>query len=301
MTLPNFFIIGAAKSGTSSLYMYLKQHPEIYMSSVKEPHYFSFNSESKNTRGPGDSIHLSITDFHEYEMLFDEANDEIAIGEASSSYLYRKEAPKRIYDLIPDAKIIAILRHPADRAFSAYMHLVRDQREDSKNFNEALTKEVKRIKSNWDPIWHYTSVGFYHQQLVRYYELFPEENIKVFLYEELVNDPQRLLKNIFQFLNVNPTISPDFSVRFNVSGEQKSAFMQKLISLIFNTPNPIRWLSRKLLPGQWRWKATNWIRERNLKRKQLSPQQRAHLTKIFREDIEKLQTLISKDLSHWLE
>ena len=105
MTLPNFLIIGAAKSGTSSLYMYLKQHPEIFMSTVKEPHFFSFDNESKMTKGPGDPIHEAITDFNTYQALFDGVTDEKAIGEASTSYLYRPEAADRIHAIAPRCKV----------------------------------------------------------------------------------------------------------------------------------------------------------------------------------------------------
>ena len=150
MTLPNFLVIGAAKSGTSSLYMYLKQHPEIYMSPIKEPHFFSFDDESKMTKGPGDPIHKAITNFDDYQAQFDGVTDEKAIGEASTSYLYRPEAPGRIHAMLPDAKLIVILRNPVDRAFSAYMHVVRDKRETSKDFAEALSKEESRKAAGWE-------------------------------------------------------------------------------------------------------------------------------------------------------
>ncbi len=189
MTLPNFLIIGAAKSGTTSLYVYLMQHPEIYMSPVKETHFFSFDSESKMTKGPGDPIHKAITDFNEYQALFDGVTDEKAIGEASTSYLYRPEAPGRIHKILPDAKLIAILRNPADRAFSAYMHVVRDERETAKDFAEALSYEENRKAAGWEPIWHFTSVGHYYEHLKRYYDLFHPDQIKVYLHEDLNDHP----------------------------------------------------------------------------------------------------------------
>lgn len=301
MTLPNFLIIGAAKSGTSSLYMYLEQHPKIYMSPLKEPHYFSFDSISKQTPGPGDAIHLAITDLEAYQHLFDPVKEEKAIGEASTSYLYREEAAERIHALIPHAKLIAILRHPAERAFSAYMHVVRDQRETAEDFEDALNQETLRKQENWDPIWHLTSVGFYYEQLSRYYRLFPQEQIKVYLYEDLVNEPIRLLQEIFTFLSVDPDFLPDSTVRFNVSGEQKSLFIHKLGLALFNSPNPIRWISRRIVPKTWRWKVTNWIRQQNLKKQQLPVHQREKLIDLYREDILKLQGLIDRDLSHWLK
>jgi len=301
MSLPNFFIIGAAKSGTSSLYMYLKQHPEIYMSPVKEPHFFSFDAQSKLTKGPGDPIPNAITDFEQYRSLFDGVCDEKAIGEASTSYLYRPEAAHRIHDVLPGAKLIAILRNPAERAFSAYMHVVRDGRETAGSFSEALKLEDARKKDNWDPIWHFTSVGRYYEQLARYYQRFSRDQIKIFLYQELLNRQQALLEESFRFLGVNPNFTPDSSVKFNISGEQKSQVLYKLFKSIFNHPNPVRWISRYIIPERWRWKVTNWVRERNLKDNQIPPEKKSELITFYRPEILRLEQLIEKDLSHWLE
>jgi hypothetical protein len=295
MTLPNFFIIGAAKSGTSSLYMYLKQHPEIYMSPIKEPHFFSFDDQSKYTKGPGDPIYKAITDFDAYQALFDGVRDENAIGEASTSYLYRPEAPRRIYNLLPDAKFIVILRNPVDRAFSAYMHVVRDRRETAQNFKAALALEEVRKAAGWEPIWHFTSVGYYHEQLSRYYSLFDREQISVFLFEELISNQENMLKKIFCFLNVDQDFKPESSIKFNVSGKQKSKLFYQITNWLFIKPNPIRWLSRKIIPD------ANWVRQQNLERPIMPTMVRQELVEIFREDILKLEDLIERDLSHWLE
>jgi hypothetical protein len=301
MTLPNFLIIGAAKSGTSSLYRYLKQHPDIFMSPIKEPHYFSFDSESKMTNGPGDPIRKAITDFDQYVALFDSVKDEKAIGEASTSYLYRPEAPQRIHNLLTDVKLIAILRNPVERAFSAYMHVVRDEREKASTFSEALELESKRIAENWDPIWHFTEVGFYCEQLSRYYAQFNKDQIKVYLYEELLTGQEALIKDVFRFLDVDDHFSPDFSVKFNVSGEQKTAIIQYLNKVFFLKPNPVRWVSRKVIPELWRWKFTTWVRHKNLRKRQIPEESRKELISRYRNNILKLQTLIEKDLSNWLK
>lgn len=301
MTLPNFFIIGAAKSGTSSLCMYLRQHPKIYMSPIKEPHFFSFDNASKMTKGPGDPIYKAITDLDQYKHLFDNVKDEIAIGEASTSYLYRPETPKRIHTMLPKSKFIAILRNPVDRAFSAYMHVVRDKRETAKNFSEALSLENTRLGAGWEPIWHFTNVGRYYNQISRYYHIFDREKIRIFLYEDLIEDQVKLLHDIFKFLEVDTDFIPESSVRFNVSGEQKSDLLHKLNLLLFNSPNPIRWLSRKVVPDIWRGNIVNWARQKNLKKTQISPETRDKLGNIFEGEILKLQDLIERDLTQWLE
>jgi len=283
MTLPNFLIIGAAKCGTSSIYMYLKQHPEIFMSPIKEPHYFSFTSETKKTQGPGDSVTQAITEIEEYKNLFNDVQNEKAIGEASPTYIYQPNAAERIQNLIPNAKLIAILRNPAERAFSAYMHVVRDRREPA------------------GPLWHYRNCGFYFEQLTRYFNLFPKDQIQVFTYEDLRSDQEGVLKNIFKFLDVDTNFIPDISVKFNVSGKQKSKLLHSLTLGLFNNPNPIRWLSRHIVPESLRWKVTNRIRELNLISQKIPEKIKAELINGYRYDIIKLQTLIDRDLSHWLE
>ena len=121
--MPNFLIIGAPKSGTTSLYQYLKQHPQIYLPDKKEPHFFSFEGRTQGFNGPGqaDFMKKRITKIEDYIKLFENVNDELAIGEASTSYLYIPEAVERIKKYVPEVKIITIIRHPAERAFSDYL------------------------------------------------------------------------------------------------------------------------------------------------------------------------------------
>jgi hypothetical protein len=281
--------------------MYLKQHPEIFMSSVKEPHFFSFDEESKMTKGPGDPIHTAITNFDEYQALFDNASNENAIGEASTSYLYRPEAPERIHAMLPDVKLIAILRNPADRAFSAYMHVVRDHREKAKDFEEALTFEENRKAANWEPIWHFTSVGHYYEQLKRYYDLFTPEQIRVYLYEDLNQNQSGLLADIYQFLGVDPSFSPGSVARYNASGQVKNKTMLKASKWLFSKPNPIRWISRKVIPESARLNFATWVRRSNLKRQSIPPKVKRQLQESYRDEIKQLDKLIGRDLSGWLE
>jgi len=301
MTLPNFLIIGAAKSGTSSLYYYLKQHPQIYMSPVKEPHYFSFDSQTKMTKGPGDTIPDAITDLQEYTNLFNGVKNEKAIGEASTSYLYRVEAPERIKATIPDVKLIVILRNPTERAFSAYMHLIRDQREDIKSFSEALKQESIRIQNHWDPIWHYKNVGLYSEQLSRYYKIFSRGQIRIYEFDQFISAPEELLLDIFAFLEVSQEFTPDISMKLNVSGSQKSKIIYKISKGLFNTPNPIRWISRILIPKVWRQKVTNILRSKNLEKQSIPYEAKLNLNKFYKEDILKLEAILEKDLSKWME
>lgn len=302
MNLPNFLIIGAAKSGTSALYRYLGQHPQIYMSARKEPHFFSFNSRTKFTQGPGDTIPLAITEFSEYCSLFEGVTDETVIGEASPTYLYVPGTAERISKTLPDVKMIAILRQPVERAYSAYMHVVRDGREPVSDFCKAIYEEERRIEDNWGPIWHYINGGFYYKQLMRYFSLFSDSQVKVILYDDFKENALKTIKGVFDFVGVESNFSPDVSVKPNVSGFPKSMFFHKLIHNTFMKDNPIKWISRLFIPEELRWRFTTMIRNKNLVKKPLSNNLKRRLTKRFYyEEIMRLQDLLDRDLSAWLE
>jgi hypothetical protein len=229
--MPNFLVIGAPKAGTTSLYHYLRQHPQVYMSPVKEPKFFAFEaakpSSSRRKRDRVRTSHL-ITDIEEYRVLFAGVSDEKAIGEASPQYLYVSGAAGRIRRYLPEARLMAVLRNPVDRAYSHHLHLVREGFERL-SFSEALKKEEERIRDNWPMMWHYKNRGFYHEQLTRYYELFEAEQIRVYLYEDLKEDPVGMMRSIFRFLGVDDAFVPDTSLIHNASGIPKSRALHTLV------------------------------------------------------------------------
>ncbi len=305
MTMPNFLVIGAGKSGTTALYYYLKQHPQIYMSPMKEPKFFAYEGQKLDFRGPSGTkvSQTSITDIEAYRALFQAVSNEIAIGEVSPEYLYNPRAPERIRHHIPNAKLIAILRNPVDRAYAGYLMQVREGRESYTDFAQALEAEETRIRDNWT-FGHYASGGFYYTQLKRYFDLFNQNQIKVYLNEDLNTNAPGLLKDIFQFLEVDNAFLPDLSVRYNVSGAPKNKLLHALVVGI----NPIKPALKTLLPKGLETilnERYNNLRARyfqyNLVKPQLSPEVRQQLIQTYREDILKLQDLIERDLSKWLE
>src|SRR5918995_644162 len=151
MTAPNFFIIGAQKAGTTSLYHYLNQHPQIYMSPVKEPFFFDHEFSSN-----GEVVQQ---EFAEHQALFQGAKGETAIGEASPLYIYAPGTPERIKEYVPEARSIALLRNPADRAYSAFLHAVRIGVEPCTDFAQALRGEEERVRNGWHYIFHYRNRG----------------------------------------------------------------------------------------------------------------------------------------------
>jgi hypothetical protein len=299
--MPNILIIGAAKSGTSALWRYLPQHPDIFMSPKKEPHFFAYENSTPDAQGPGDHTKYAKTDLDSYCALFDGVKNESAIGEAATTSLYMPIAVERIKYYIPEAKFIAILRQPADRAFSSYMNLIRDHREPVQEFAEALKLEEERISCHWGFMWHYTRVGYYYEQLKRFFGRFDKDQIRVFLHDEFNDNPVPILQDIFNFLEVDDGFMPDMRVRANVSGIQKSKVVEHLTGILFDRPNPLRFLARRAFSEEGRWRFTTTVRDRNLAPQTLPPSFRQVLTERFRDDILKLQELIDRDLTHWLE
>ena len=302
MTMPNFLLIGAAKSGTSSMYRYLDEHPEIYMSPNKEPNFFAYEGWQPDFCGPGDAEATtnkrSVVNLEAYQALFEGVSGEKAIGEASTFYLYIPETPKRIKHYIPDAKLIAILRHPVDRAYSFYLHLRRDGREGTKDFYQALQQEEKRKSKHWSPVWRYTEFGFYSVQLQRYFDTFDRHQLKIYLYEDLQKNPVALIQDICQFIGVNDSYVPNTSVRYNKSDRvQKS----RLVYNFSAKPNLLKDTLKPLIPEPLRKSIMEGIKKSNQDKPQpLDPELRQQLIPLFQDDILKLQDLIGRDLSHWL-
>jgi hypothetical protein len=305
MTMPNFLIIGAMKCGTTSLYYYLKQHPEIYMSPIKAPDFFAWEGWQLNFNGPEGREAIerrikltSVTNIEDYRKLFRGVSNESAIGEASPCYIYSSEAPSRIKHYIPEAKLIAVLRNPADRAYSAYLQLVRLVREPLEDFASALRAEQERIHNDWEWIWHYKSMGFYYSQLKRYYEIFDPEQIKVYLYEDLQDDPVGVVQDISRYLGVDDRFTPDTSFKYHQSGIPKNRVLHKLVT----TPNRPKTILKSLLPQEPSRRLWERALHLNLvKPPPLGQEIREELIEVYRQDTQKLASLIQRDLSGWLE
>lgn len=239
----------------------------------------------------------AITDLETYQALFDGVTDEIAMGEASTSYLYSEKAPQRIYHYIPDVKLIAILRDPVERAFSHFLFSLSNGREPIRNFAKTIAREEKRIADNWSFQWHHKRRGFYYLQLKRYFELFDSRQIKVYLYEDLKKDPLGLTQNIFRFLEVDDNFSPNVKKKHNPTKVPKNETLNSLL----NRPNLLKTGFNILVPQAIRQPIANYLKQKNLGKPKLSKKIRRQLIEDYREDILKLQDLIERNLSSWLE
>lgn len=296
--MPTFLVIGAGKSGTTALHRYLTQHPQIFMSTQKELRFFPFEHRKPDFRGPGDEIDTAtiVTSIEDYRGHFAAGADFPVRGESSPVYLYYPQTAGRIRHHIRDAKLIAVLRHPADRAYSQFLMKRRDGRE-MLGFGEALAAEGQRIADGWSHHWHYRQRGFYAAQLKSYFDLFDEEQLRVYLYEDYVTDPARFMRDIFRFLNVDDTFVPDMSVRHNESKIPRSRALQVFLTEPRRTKN----LFKPLLPAGWSRRIGDSLRRQNLTRPPFPVELRRQLTEGYRADIIELQDMLRRDLSHWLK
>jgi hypothetical protein len=297
---PNLLILGAAKSGTTSLYYYLDQHPDVFMSPVKELRFFAYEGGVPPLNGPGDqhANRYVVTEWEEYLSIFRGATDESIRGEASPIYLYDPNAPERIHRRLPEVLLIAILRNPVDRAYSHYHHLVKSGRESIRDFEDALEAEPGRISDGWEWSWHYTRVSFYYEQLTRYLKYFDREQIAVYLFEDLMADNVQFAQRVYQWLGIDDSFVPDVSLKLRKTGVPRSQRFQRFLH---NPDNVLRRLSRLFLSDQVRDRLLTLMKNRNLKKPELSDRVRAELVELYREDVLQLQELLDRDLTHWLE
>ena len=292
--LPNFLIIGAAKCGTTALYYYLNQHPEISFPKLKEPKFFSSAGETFPHNGVGDMSvdKYAVKSFKKYQKLFSKIKNK-KVGEASPDSLYfHKRTAKLIKEKLGDIPIIIVLRNPVKRAFSAYMYFKRDSRE-TLSFLDGLRAEEKRLGDNWDYIWGYKKCGLYHQQVETFLNEF--RNVQIILKEDLHEHPNKVLKQLFAFLDVDESFDVNSSIQHNMSGIPNNVFSRFLLSRNNICSTFIREVIKLIIPRFLLEK----VAKKTLKKMTLSKQDEIYLTSYFLKDICKLEKLIKKDLSHW--
>ncbi|MGB3073860.1 MAG: sulfotransferase [Chitinophagales bacterium] len=300
---PNLLIVGAAKGGTTTLHYALDQHPQVFMSKKKEPGYFAWPEEELTFINNGKLVtkpRFLVNHLNDYLALFADGKDKKIRGESSTTYLYFYE--KTIANILcihPDPQsvnIVMALRNPVDRAFSQYMHKLRDGAE-SLDFEAALKMEVQRKAENWHFDYQYTERGLYYKQVKAYLENF--KKVKVCLSEDLRKDPEGLVQSLEDFLEID-RIPLDFGDELNASGEPKSEALNKFLK----KPNPVKKFLGNLLPKEirrkMRLKVQSTVYKYNLEKKELNPETRLALKKIYREDILRLQDLIKRDLGSWI-
>jgi hypothetical protein len=281
---PNFFIVGARKAGTSSLYKYLTQIPGVYMSPNKEPHYFSSDYH------PASSVTPVIRQKEEYLKLFERATCHTAIGEASTSYLFAEGTPKRIKDKVNNARIIIILRNPIDRAFSHYLMNV-SAGFQNKTFLDALISDYNKEIKALGVAFLYIELGMYYEQIRRYFQTFDREMIKVIIFEEFIQRTQPILVEILEFLGLPPDIPSNINNvynRFFLPGSPISR-------IIYNNKFANK-ISARIPESRLKSKVKRIVLGKSLQKPSMSEEARRFLAKFYEEDVEKLKGLLGRDL-----
>jgi hypothetical protein len=291
MRFPDFYIVGAARAGTTSLWQYLNQHPLIFMPSdvvYKEPAYFADL--------------YGIKSLEKYLSLFTEANPEQIIGEASTAYLAAPESPRRLYSATPHAKIIISLRNPSERAYSLYNWMAKEGYEWINTFELALMEETKREKAdsfrNYNPENYYNYLyyqsGLYSDQIARYQELFAQENIHFINFDSFVKNPLKETQRVYRFLCVDSDFHPVIRVH-NPSVSVYSARLQFAIRQLFQ--NRIN-----LIPQVVRMPVMQFLLNLNsnsLPPKPIGKETRRLLDELYAADVRRTSEITGLDLSAW--
>ena len=273
--LPNFFIIGAAKSGTTSLWHYLGEHPDVFVADLKEPNHFSPLAPPR------------FPDRADYEALFQGGAGASAVGEASVAYLHDPSTPGLLADAVPDARLLAVLRDPVDRAYSQYRYNRQRDLEPEATFAGALAAEPRVIETGDHMRRRYVERGRYDEQLSRYQTWHDRGRLLVFLYEDLASDPGRVMREVFTFLDIDPDVPLDLGVRHHISGN-----LLRRTALGAVQPGRSSVLPRRVRTAVLR------LADRSIPR--ADRRAMAELRERLAPDNERLQARLGRDLSAWL-
>jgi Sulfotransferase family len=302
VALPDFFIAGVPKAGTTALHSALARHPSLYMSPVKEPKFFLTDGPPPAVGGPGDlkTYREHVWRRGDYEALFDGAGAGQIKGESTPFYLFSRDAQVRIRALIPHAKLIVVLRDPIERAHSNWAHMWSAGLDPSGDFLDACAREQERIAAGWADFWRYTGLGMYGEQLRHLYTVFPRERVLVFKYRALLADPVPVLDRVCSFLGVRAGLLTDVP-RENVTAQPHATARHSVVSAARRASTTLS----ALLPGHLGAKMTdqleNMLQQDAAPRRPLTWEQREALIPVFKADIAMLEDITGEDFSDWLQ
>jgi hypothetical protein len=301
MRLPDFLIVGAAKSGTTTLYHLLRQHPDIFMPAIKEPGFFALQNHDLQFKGPGDMNAIgrcSVNSLETYTALFDEAGSGVAAGEASNIYLYSPEAPPAIRAAIPNVKLIAMLRDPVERAFSAYLMMLRDKRE-TLPFRQALIQADERARQGWSYMWQYQPGGRYARQLQRYLDLFPPDQMLVLFYDDFISSPPSVLDRICAFVGVRPWRFPPLTANRSRDPRKWPVVRSDRVRDFISSESSWKRIARTTVPRKVLRGVGDTLRRWNMRVPQLDEDVRQDLRLYYYDDVVKLEKITGRDLTAW--
>lgn len=304
-------MVGAVKAGTTSLHQYMGQHPQIFLSPIKETNFFSradmdhasfrkdysydvaIDFEKYLSQRPLKERHIAhVEDFATYQQLFFDAPAQSVLGEVCNSYLMSSSAAKAIKDQNPKTKIIAVLRNPIDRAFSHYLMNIKEGKTSESNFLKEIKSDLALSHKGWGVSHQYHEVGHYYSQLKRFYEVFPSEQIKVVLFEDLKADGQQFLNELFNFIGVDSQ-EIDTTKQLNTAGRPRLGKLNYLLTQL-----GIISILKGLFPRTIRQKLSEILyTKKGLPT--LQPAERLYLLEYYKEETSQLEQLIGKNLEEW--
>lgn len=296
MTLPNFVVIGAGRCGTTSLHQLLGQHPDVHMCATKSPNHFAAHVPQPPWETAAARVMAEhwVADPAAYEALFDGASGQRAIGEVSPVYLQALDVARALHERCPDARLVAILRDPAERAYAHFVGRRRDGIEPVATFAEKVDAELAGPLPDKVAFGHYIGCGQYHHFLTPYLQRFGPDRVRIFLYDDLVADPAGLLREVFTFLDVDPGFEPEPVERLNRTGEIRNPALRA----VWTGTVRVRTALRPHLPARLR-RAVGRRFLADLDRPALDPALRARIIDALDDDVARLEQLVGRDLSAW--
>ena len=290
---PSFYVIGAYRSGTTTLYRLLRQHPEVFLPLEKEPNFFAVDGN------PDASAVLrsrAVVDRPAYEALYGAAGAGQRSGDVSPEYLRNPHVATHLASEVPDARLVAVLRNPIERAWSDFLLHRRDGNEPFETLSEALAAQSDRTTDGDHRAGHYIDSGMYAQQLRRYYDAFPAEQIQVHLFEDLKADPLATMSAIFGHIGVDDSFRVEPEAPINASGVPTNRVVAATLKArAYVRPYVSRAVLERVRPA--------WDRmlSKQLTRPTLGAQDRELLAGLYGEEVSALGELLGRDLGGWLE
>ena len=291
--LPNFIGIGAPKSGTTWLFKCLQEHPEIFLTPIKETYFFDYFF---------DPDHIS-----KYDENFENSDLFKAIGEVTATYIFSKEAPERIHKLLPDIKIIVLLRNPVDQVYSHYWHLLRQNFHSSDcrrlSFEQAIEQYRDRL----------IEPALYSKHLDVWLRYFDKMQLKFIFYDDIQENPKQVLQDLYSFLEVDPGFIPEGMLHRDASSRKgvspRNSLLSQSHSFMYQTLNQYIYAPLKQLIGDHRSASIkDALKVRQIMQllfykdgyPKMNVETRQKLSQYFREDIQSLEYLSNRSLSHWI-
>jgi hypothetical protein len=297
MTLPNVVVLGVAKAGTTSLYHYLRPHPQVAVASVREPKFLFYAGYLRN---PVERSlrNVSVRTQAQYEALFSGKDQfPVRVDISPVYFAYPDQTILGIKEYVPDAKLIVIYRQPVDRAYSAYVMHVREGQEPIRDFAKAVDAEETVLPRSGARRRNYLGGSWYAARTRKYLEAFPRDQMHFLLYDDFVSDPAGFMRSIYAILGVEPDTLPEKMIRHNAGVWPKHTAVHRLLAWRFALPPRVR----ALVPADIRRRAFSAVRAASYgPPPPLDPGFKKELTGRFRDDILELQGLIGRDLSQWL-